>query len=289
MKDITIFTPTYNRSYILHKAYESLKKQKEKNFVWMIIDDGSTDNTEIIVNEWINEKKVDIIYYKIKNGGKANAFNYAIEKTSTEYFLFALDSDDIIVDNGIEIINKILEKDNHYNIYSFINKVSNTENSIKCDYSKLEGKSFVEALNEGLIKIETVNLFKTEYLKKFKFPQIDNEKFFTEAYIYYQMDCPVKWNEIVLEEANYLDDGLTKNTTKLFVKYPTSWYMYNKLRLNKTKSYNKILKYTIYLISFGLLSNNRKNIMKDSKYKFLTILLFPLGVLGKLYLKKKAR
>lgn len=287
MENITIFTPTFNRAYVLEKAYNSLLKQKNKNFIWMIVDDGSTDDTEQIVNSWKKQDKIKIEYYKIKNGGKANAYNYAIDKTKTDYFLFALDSDDIIVDDGISILNEHINKYNDYNIIAFINDVSNKKNK-SYNYDKLNDNSYFEALNEHYIDVETVNLFKTSYLKQYKFPVIEGEKFFTEAYIYYQMTCPVKWTRVILEKATYLNDGLTTNTAKLFVNHPKSWYLYNKLRLEKAKNTKYIIKYTIYLISFGLLSKS-KHIISDSKYKLLTIALFPMGVIGKIYLNMKAR
>lgn len=63
MKTLTIFTPTFNRAYTLHKCYESLKRQTSKDFVWLIIDDGSSDNTKELVDKWINENEVEIRYY----------------------------------------------------------------------------------------------------------------------------------------------------------------------------------------------------------------------------------
>lgn len=77
MKTLTIFTPTYNRGYILGNAYESLKKQTNKDFIWLIVDDGSTDNTEDIVEKWIEENTIEIRYIKKENGGKHTAYNVA--------------------------------------------------------------------------------------------------------------------------------------------------------------------------------------------------------------------
>ena len=64
---LTIFTPAYNRAYTLHKCYESLKKQTNKDFEWLIIDDGSTDNTRELVQSWIEENIIPIKYHYQKN------------------------------------------------------------------------------------------------------------------------------------------------------------------------------------------------------------------------------
>lgn len=287
MKSITIFTPTYNRAHLLEKAYNSLIKQNDRNFIWMIIDDGSIDDTEALVKKWLNDKKINIEYHKIENGGKANAFNYAIEKSTSDYFLFSLDSDDSLVDNAISILNEHINKYKDYNIINFINSVSNKKNN-GYEVEKLCDRSYFDVLNDNILNTETVNLFKTSYLKQYRFPKIENEKFFTEAFIFYQMNCPVKWTNIILEEATYLNDGLTNNTSKLFVNNPKSWYLYNKLRLENAKKMKYIIKYTIYLISFGLLSKSN-SILKDGRNKLLTILLFPVGFIGMFFLKMKAR
>jgi len=100
-KRITVFTPTYNRAYILNRLYESLKKQSSKSFLWLIIDDGSTDNTEELVNAWIRENIIEIRYYKQENGGKQRAHNKAVELCDTELFI-CVDSDDYLTENAIE-------------------------------------------------------------------------------------------------------------------------------------------------------------------------------------------
>ena len=77
---ITILTPAYNRGYVIHKAYKSLLQQKNKDFEWVVIDDGSTDNTKEVIEKFIDENKINISYYRKKNGGKHTALNYGIKK-----------------------------------------------------------------------------------------------------------------------------------------------------------------------------------------------------------------
>lgn len=72
---LTILTPTYNRAYILPKLYASLVEQTNKHFDWMVVDDGSTDNTEQLISEFIADGKINIVYIKQKNGGKHRALN----------------------------------------------------------------------------------------------------------------------------------------------------------------------------------------------------------------------
>ena len=101
---VTIFTPTYNRAYIISKLYMSLKRQQVKDFEWLIVDDGLTDNTESLVKGWIIlEKSFSIRYYKQKNGGKCRAINRALDLAQGELF-FTVDSDDYLTDDAIKKI-----------------------------------------------------------------------------------------------------------------------------------------------------------------------------------------
>lgn len=105
---LTIFTPTYNRGYVLGKLYESLCKQTCFKFEWLIVDDGSEDDTSAKVKKWMKENdKFKIRYIYQNNQGKQLAFNTGVENCELEYF-FCVDSDDYLTDNAVEEIYKIL-------------------------------------------------------------------------------------------------------------------------------------------------------------------------------------
>ena len=106
---LTIFTPAYNRAYTLHKCYESLKKQTNKDFEWLIIDDGSTDNTRELVQSWIEENLIPIKYHYQKNQGMHGAHNSAYELIDTKLNV-CIDSDDYMPDDAVEKILKFWEE-----------------------------------------------------------------------------------------------------------------------------------------------------------------------------------
>lgn len=106
MENITIFTPTYNREYCLGNLYQSLIGQTSHSFVWLIIDDGSTDHTRTLVASWIRENKIPIRYVFQENAGKAQAHNRGVEETKTELFT-CVDSDDTLDANAVERVLEV--------------------------------------------------------------------------------------------------------------------------------------------------------------------------------------
>ena len=115
--EITVFTPTYNRAYIINRLYESLQRQEIHNFEWLVVDDGSVDETEELFRTWMNnESKFPIRYYKKKNGGKCRAINFALDLAKGKLF-FVVDSDDYLTDDALKKIiawEKSLPKDEKY-------------------------------------------------------------------------------------------------------------------------------------------------------------------------------
>ena len=110
MAILTVFTPAYNRAHTLSRTYQSLKEQNCKDFVWLIVDDGSTDNTAEIVKKWQDEESgFDIQYVYKENGGMHTAHNTAYENIHTELNV-CIDSDDMMAKDGVEKILTAWEK-----------------------------------------------------------------------------------------------------------------------------------------------------------------------------------
>ena len=144
--DITVLTPTYNRKEKIQKLYKSLCAQEDKEFLWLIVDDGSTDITEKIVKEFISDKIIKIEYIKKPNGGKHTALNIGIKNILTE-LTFIVDSDDWLTNDAIKKIKTIHSKyRNNKEIcgYSFLRKFSNDK--INGKYS--QNNEIIDKLNK---------------------------------------------------------------------------------------------------------------------------------------------
>lgn len=183
---ITIFTPTYNRVKTLPRVYNSLIKQTDKNFEWIIIDDGSEDNTKELVQKWINEKKLEIKCYYQKNQGKHIAHNKALKYAKGEYFT-CLDSDDECTLDAIKTFKEIIKKYNfkQNNICGLLCNVKRNGRIYGKKFSKnYLVTNFIELRYKYKIKTEKWFCFETKLLRKHPFPEKYKNTYIPESLIW---------------------------------------------------------------------------------------------------------
>lgn len=224
--NLTIFTPTYNRAHLLPKLFCSLQKQDLKNFEWLIVDDGSTDDTAQTVKELQHEADFSITYIYQENHGKHVAINTAVKATSNDLFLI-IDSDDEMIENSSEKILKILPsflKNQSLAAICFPRYSENekkTKTNKKIEFDQVISDS-IELKNEYGITGEFDYLFKTQILKQYPFPYFAGEKFIKESVIYKRIDQIYKnmyVNQSIVK-GEYLEDGLSSNFRKLLENNP---------------------------------------------------------------------
>ena len=284
---ITVFTPTFNRAYCLPDVYNSLLKQTNKEFMWLIVDDGSTDNTKDLVSSWIIDNKISIEYHYQENAGKMAAHNLGAQICKTELFM-CLDSDDSLVPKAIE------------EIYNCWNKYHSERKDLlgiiaPRQYVDHSGNiTFIPQIPTGLtyttgqnlynngFRGDTAMIFITEILRKYPFPIQEGEKFISEISAYDQMDeyYVMKTLNIPLMNCEYQDDGYSKNLLRINVQNPKGVIFVNQQRQTKINrfsptlmreyiAYSLIARYSIY------------KIIKDSAYPFCCLLMLPVGLYDK--------
>ncbi|MGQ7318905.1 glycosyltransferase family 2 protein [Streptococcus suis] len=215
---ITILTPTYNRAYILTELYKSLKKQTSKEFEWIVIDDGSVDNTNEIVEKWIDsDSDFSIRYYLKKNGGKHTALNYGIRLSNFQY-VYIIDSDDHLTYDAVEKINrwiKTIDSDKSFAGVSGLRAYPNNKGIIG-QFPK--EKDYVDATNlerkSKKLLGDKAEIYRKDILLKYPFPEFEGERFIPEASVWDRIAAEgykLRWFKDVICICEYLDDGLTKN------------------------------------------------------------------------------
>lgn len=286
---ITVFTPTYNRCETLKRLYKSLLNQNCKDFCWLIVDDGSADDTQKLVSKWIAENKISIRYYRQENQGKPAAHNKGVELTETELFT-CVDSDDYLVSNAIEKISETWRKTQKENIvgilafkgYSETKAVTNIKNNIN--------KGNLRFLYDNGLSGDTMLVFKTDIIKKYSFPKFENEKFIPEAYLYDLIDQ--EGSLFVLKEilyiCEYLPGGYSANMAKLLYNNPQGYFCYINQRLKFDENFRQrffdSIRYTAMAIA-----HKKEKFVKNSVYPFISFLSLPFGYILYLIKYKKFR
>lgn len=229
---IDIVTATYNRKNLLPRLYLSLIKQSSKSFNWIIVDDGSIDETRILVEEYIAENKINIIYIYKENGGKHTALNLAIQHCSSNYVFF-VDSDDVLPVNSLKTVIKQIQKIEKREDYNSIAGVCGVKSDLKLEVvgNRLEGEvvcSYLDYRYKYKIVGDKAEIFKTSVLKKYTFPVFQGEKFCPEGLIWNRVskEYNMFFFDEIIYNCEYQNDGLTSNSVILRKNSPSATLLY---------------------------------------------------------------
>ena len=286
---LTIFTPSYNRAYTLHKCYESLKKQSNKDFLWLIIDDGSTDNTKELVDSWIDENIIEIKYHYQNNQGMHGAHNTAYELMDTELNV-CIDSDDYMPEDAVEKIIDFWKKNKRDDLAGIIALDAYEDGNVI-------GQKFPDDMKETtLFEVNNIHkipgdkklVYRTELTKEYPYPLFEGEKYVGLAYKYYKLDEKYKLATLneVLCIVEYLEDGSSRNMLNQYRKKPRGFAFYRIENMkNSRASWKFKFKESIHYVASSLIAKNKKFLLETPK-KGMAIASLPLGVILYGYIMK---
>ena len=294
MVTLTVFTPTYNRAYCLHKGYEALCRQASKDFKWIIIDDGSTDNTKELVDGWLKKDNgFEIQYVYKENGGMYTGYNTAIALADTELTV-CIDSDDYMPDDAVEKVLSHWEKHRNEGYAGII--------GLDCfESGEILGDKFPDQKSINLIDLY-VGRYKLSNRDRKIFVRTDlyksvapmkvfpGEKDFNPHIMHLQIS--EKYDFLVMNEplcvVEYQADGMTNTVFKQYLRSPRSFRETRLYEMRIPKAPVKfVLKKTIHYASSCIVSG--EPCISASPRKLLTVLMYPFGVLLTLYLKAKMK
>ena len=232
---ITIFTPSYNRADLLPRLYKSLCEQTCKDFEWLIVDDGSKDNTKEVVELWLNNKDFPIYYYQKNNGGKHTAINMGVELAKGELFFIA-DSDDFLPPNAIAIVMDVWNGLKSYSTVRTMNEFGGVCGLDGYEDGRIIGSglpkdiidiSYTQIRDRYSVTGDMKEVYVTSVMKEFPFPEIDGERFCSEALIWNRIAKKYKlrfFNKVIYI-AVYQEGGITAGITKARMKSPIATMM----------------------------------------------------------------
>lgn len=214
---VTVITPSYNRGYLLDQLFNSLQCQSSKNFEWLIVDDGSTDDTAHRVREYIQLADFSVRYLHKENGGKHTALNYAMPYVDSA-LTFIVDSDDTVLPNGIETIEYFYKKycqDEKIGTYAFLKTTISKGVILRMPRDEYVSSYISERVRKNRPG-DMAEVFLTKALKEFPFPEFPGEKFLSEDVVWIPLG--VKYQTVFINipiyQFEYLPDGLTQNDKK---------------------------------------------------------------------------
>lgn len=286
---ISIITATYNRANTLPRLYNSLLVQKNTDFEWILVDDGSDDTTEELVNVWIKENKINLRYYKKVNEGKTRAVDFGFSQNPNGIFSFVLDSDDYLPNNALSIIeNSLVNFSTEY--IGIVGLKYDSNESLIGEKFKVHESSYIDIyFGKDAISGDKLFIIRTEIYKKSIVLPFAGEKFMPDNLPYIRANSLGKYKLVneCFYIGDYLEDGMTSNIYKMAI-LNIKGFTYEKRELQREKLISKFrIINNIKFIHYCILDKMKmKEIIEYSNDKFWTGILY-IPVLILLYNKRK--
>lgn len=288
---ITILTPTFNRGSLLPRLYESLKNQTDLEFHWLVIDDGSTDDTVEILKKWKSENRVNMEYIHKKNGGKHTAINLAMKIINTD-LTFIVDSDDWLPNDSIEIVKLYFDKfknDKDICGISFWRCFPDgTPNGRVFPKDELK-ETFLDCRIKRHIDGDKAEVFYTKCLKKYPFPEFADEKYYPEDGIWMRMSEKYEMIHVnrCIYMGDYLEGGVTRSGRYMRIrKWPRGMVDRARVYIQSECDFLTKVKQVMLYITYGTFVHmSYSKLLSTSGAACLFIICSPLGYVNYLVWK----
>jgi len=287
----TVFTPTYNRARTLQRVYASLQRQTIRNFEWLVMDDGSTDNTRALIAQWETESNFPIRYIFQENQGKPAAFNRGVQEARGELFL-TLDSDDECVPEALERLK------HHWDAIPAQDKTKFSAVTVLCkdQNGNLVGNKFprdifdsdtIEVTFKYRVTGEKWGFQRTDVLKQFPFPSIPNAKFISESVVWFALSR--KYKTRFVNEAlriYHVDDGAGDHLSTLSPAVLSGRAYLHRFVLNELIDWlfrtprsvlRSAINFSRYSFGLGIPSASQLKELHSATARLVVAALMPLG------------
>ena len=291
---LTVFTPTYNRAHTLPRTYASLQAQRCKDFIWLVVDDGSTDDTSELVKKWQQENcGFEIRYLYKPNGGMHSAHNVAYANVDT-VLCMAIDSDDTMADNAVAVILakwEEIKNDDRYAGMIGLDADMSTGSVI--------GTVFPESMTETTLsgfyasggKGDKKLVFRTDRINSVPpYPEFEGEHYVALSYKPFLLDQQYSFAVInlVLTNVEYQPDGSSRNMWRQYLNNPKGFAFWRRIRMLYSENHIRLIIDCIHYCSSSLLAKDH-NYVNDSPCKLLTLICTPAGAVLSLLTRIKGK
>lgn len=273
-KTLTVFTATYNRGHLIERLYQSLLRQSSFDFEWLVIDDGSEDNTKELFSEWLNaDTPFTIRYYYQPNQGLIRTLNRGVELAQGEYFA-KIDSDDYVVDEFCEKmitwINQIRNEEKVYGVSGV--RVSPKGIPLKGSWPKIpDGSDYVDATDLERpaynLDADMCESWRTDILRQYPFPVWDGEKFAPEQIVFFDIALDgwkIRWFPVAMSVCEYQEGGLTLGASQLEKQNPMGYAMMYNQKLKYACGFKNRLKIAMQCNALSLVGGHPEYILRSN-------------------------
>lgn len=223
---LSIITPIYNRACLLPRIYDCLCSQSSKDFEWIIVDDGSTDNVRAVFEKMQPEEFTVRLFQKV-NGGKHTAVNMGIKEAKGELTLI-LDSDDELPEDAVATVSDAYKTiEGAANFAGVCGYMAHRDGRIiglplvEADFSEIELRYRYHVYGD------MCEVFRTDVLREFPFPELKGERFCPESLVWNRIARKYKLHVFpkVIYLRDYIDGGLTDNIVRIRMQSPIASMM----------------------------------------------------------------
>ena len=291
MPRLTVFTPTYNRAHTLPRTYASLSRQDCKDFVWLIIDDGSTDDTRALVEAWqTQEHSFEIRYLYKENGGMHTAHNVAYEVIDTELNV-CIDSDDCLAPGAVrKILAKwdSVQKDKYAGIIGLDADLQGNliGTGFPAGMAETTLSGYYAAGGRGDKKL----VYRTDVMRQYPpYPVFEGEKYVALAYKYRLIDQDYKLAVLndVLCNVEYQQDGSSNTMWRQYLNNPKGFAFWRKVCMQYPVSRKRLFIDCVHYVSSSILAGDRFFLFHSPRKAITVIAILP-GTLLSFYTRRKA-
>ncbi|KIA82879.1 hypothetical protein OA84_04735 [Kaistella solincola] len=291
MKRITVFTPTYNRAYLLPRLYESLCNQTSKDFLWLVIDDGSSDDTGKLIQKWQSEKRIEIQYHYKKNGGMHTGHNAAYKVIATELNV-CIDSDDYMPDDGVDKIltcwSNIKNKDKISGIVGLDATANGQVLGSRMPADITQG-SYHDLYTKYKATGDKKFVLRTAEVKRFPlYPEYKNEKLVPLGILYIMMGekKPFVFLDDVLCIVEYQEGGSSNTIFKQYMQSPRGFAYARRIGKKYSDNLFRNLIQSMHIGVSAIFANDLSLLLSGPKL-YQNLLMFPFAILLAIFIKLK--
>lgn len=290
MPTLTVFTPAYNRAHTISRTYESLCRQTCKDFIWLVVDDGSTDGTRKLIEQWIADGIIPIQYIYQENQGMHGAHNTAYSNITTELNT-CIDSDDYMPDDAVEQIIDFWKKHGSDRYAGIIGLDATQDGTIiGYGFDGVKSTTLTHYYARGG-KGDKKLVYRTDVIRRYpEYPLFEGERYVGLAYKYMLIDQD--YQLLTLEKplviVEYQPDGSSFSMYRQYWNNPRGFSFYRLTEMRFAPTLKRRFMVCIHYVASSIIARNR-HFISESNQKALTILAIPFGIALYLVIRHKVK